>query len=286
MGLRYGRCRKPQGEGCRGCGARVTSIPGGVVHGHKHPRMADGENVNLVTDKFIYDAVRFANDLAEPVGINRNDVEALHGNAWPREREVAYVGCRCAQLAFPSQGVVNGESLSNSEDDIIKKSLGVWRPKNDYIAVSLDDRIERSFLWSRSKTVSFGIPLPSANSRREISTSRESSMRSKRLSSDSASTRYEAACPFCVMRTGRWVSRTRVMYMERLLRHSENGTTSSLGRQRRIVRSRTFGMAIPPSVSASCIVQNFGVTVNGGIERCRVEVRCAGGRVVVYFAAI
>lgn len=39
---------------------------------------------------------------------------------------------------------------------------------------------------------------------------------------------------FCVMRIGRCVSRTRVMYAERLLRHSENGMMSSLGRQQRI----------------------------------------------------
>ena len=47
---------------------------------------------------------------------------------------------------------------------------------------------------------------------------------------DRAVASCEAARPFCVMRTGRRVSCTRVMYVERLSRHSENGTTSSLGR--------------------------------------------------------
>ena len=99
--------------------------------------------------------------------------------------------------------------------------------------------------------------------------SRESSILSKSSSSDSASTRYEAARPFCVMRTGRCVSRTRVMYAERLLRHSENGTTSSLGRQRRIGRLRTLDMAISPSASTSHIVQNFGIVVNGQLGASR-----------------
>ena len=66
------------------------------------------------------------------------------------------------------------------------------------------------------------------------------------VSIDSQSTRYEAAWPFCVMRTGRCVSRTRPIYVERLLRHSENGTTSSDGRQRRMGVSRTFGISSSP----------------------------------------
>ena len=133
----------------------------------------------------------------------------------------------------------------------------------DHDAISFAVRIVSSFAWSRSNTSSFGIPLPSANSRRDISMSRESSMRSKRLSRDSASTRYEAARPFCVIRTGRCVSRTRLMYMERLLRHSENGTTSSEGRQRWIGRSFVLGMMDSPLVSTPKIVQNFGMSING-----------------------
>ena len=59
-----------------------------------------------------------------------------------------------------------------------------------------------------------------------------------------------AARPFCVMRMGRCVSRTRVMYAERLLRHSENGTTSSFGRQWRIGVLRTGGIS-PSEVTMS-----------------------------------
>ena len=119
--------------------------------------------------------------------------------------------------------------------------------------------IARSFLWRRSNTSSWGMPLPSANSRREISMSRVSSIWSKRLSRSSASTRYEAARPFCVMRMGRRVSRTRVMYVERLLRHSEKGTMSSEGRQRLIGKSSVRGIVSFPFAFAYCIVQNFAL---------------------------
>ncbi len=47
-----------------------------------------------------------------------------------------------------------------------------------------------------------------------------------------------AARPFCVMRMGRCVSRTRVMYAERLLRHSENGTMSALERVEKTIQEK------------------------------------------------
>ena len=124
-------------------------------------------------------------------------------------------------------------------ENVSKETLGVWRPfrLHDTDLFSFAHTLISSSI-SRN-TSSLGIPLPSANSRRDISISRESSIWSKSASIDSQSTRYEAACPFCVMRTGRCVSRTRPIYVERLLRHSENGTTSSEGRQRRMGISRT-----------------------------------------------
>ena len=91
-----------------------------------------------------------------------------------------------------------------------------------------------------------------------------SSMESIRSSKSVALTMYEAERPFCVMRIGRCVSWTRPMYAERLLRHSENGTTSSDGRQRRMGISRTAGIFLSPLVAY--IVQNFGLTVNGGFR--------------------
>ena len=87
--------------------------------------------------------------------------------------------------------------------------------------------------------------------------SRVSSIWSKRLSRSSASTRYDAARPFWVIRMGRRVSRTRVMYVERLLRHSEKGTMSSEGRQRLSGKSSVRGIVSSPFVFMFCIVQNF-----------------------------
>jgi len=110
-------------------------------------------------------------------------------------------------------------------------------------------------MWRRSIssisriTCACGMPLPSANSRREISTSLESSRDSIKLSKSVALTRYEAARPFWVTRMGRCVSCTRPMYAERLLRHSEKGTTSSDGRQRRTGISRVTDIFF----EASCI---------------------------------
>ena len=94
--------------------------------------------------------------------------------------------------------------------------------------------------------------------------SRVSSIWSKRLSRSSASTRYEAARPFCVMRMGRRVSRTRVMYVERLLRHSEKGTMSSEGRQRLIGKSSVRGIISSPFVFVHSLVQNFALNGKRG----------------------
>ncbi len=69
---------------------------------------------------------------------------------------------------------------------------------------------------------------------------------------------------FAIMRTGRCISRTRPMYVERLLRPSENGTTSSEGRQRRTGISRTLGISLSPCfVEDAGAVQYFGVRCNG-----------------------
>ena len=242
-----------------------TSIPSRIIHGYEHSRMADREDVNLVTDRFVHVAVRFDDDLPEAVGIGRSGVETLGGNNRPRERKVGKpVGIVQDALA-PSVGILDAESVFDLRKDIKKQVVRMRRPNDVYTATLLRFAARRFKNSSDSRfTCSCGIPLPSANSRREISTSRESSIWSKRLSIDSASTRYEAARPFCVMSTGRCVSRTRVMYAERLLRHSENGTTSSLGRQRLIGKSFVFNMAISLSVSTPGIVQNSGATVNGG----------------------
>ena len=145
-------------------------------------------------------------------------------------REVGKLTCRFGDFRIPLCRVKSRTRKANCGENSHKKAFGVRRPP--YLHFDPSAHIHPCTISSISrKTSSCGMPLPSANSRREMPMSRESSSRSSKASSDSASTRYEAARPFCVMRIGRCVSRTRAMYAERLLRHSENGTTSSDGRQ-------------------------------------------------------
>ena len=82
--------------------------------------MADGENVNLVTDRFVHDAVRLADDLPQAVGISGNGVETFGGNNWPRERKVGKpVGIVQDALA-PSVGILDAESIFDLRKDIKK----------------------------------------------------------------------------------------------------------------------------------------------------------------------
>ena len=52
---------------------------GRVAHRHEHTRVADGTNMNLVFDGFVHDAVRFGDDLAEPVCIGWKGFENGRG---------------------------------------------------------------------------------------------------------------------------------------------------------------------------------------------------------------
>lgn len=240
------------------------SVPARVAFGDQHAAVPDREDVYLAADRFVDDSIGFADHLTKPIRIFGWRVKADKRDCRADVGEIGepvgsgqnflspFVDCFLQQIV--------GQFIEYAEE----KSGGMRRPLYNhkaYPACCLN-RLSRCARDSLA-TCSCGIPLPSANSRREISTSRASSMRSKRSSMYSASTRYDAARPFCVMRTGRCVSRTRAMYAERLLRHSENGTTSSDGRQRRRDRSRAFGMALSPWVSTPDIVQYFVRAVKG-----------------------
>ena len=192
-------------------------------------------------------------------------MKTFRWNGRPHVGEVAKRSRSLAQFTFPSQSVINRKRVCNVNDNVVKKRRCMRRPENFHACYPLTAFFASSFSWSRLKTSSLGIPPPSASSLREISISRESSIWSKSSSMDFASTRYDAALPFCVIRTGRCVSRTRPMYIERLLRHSENGTTSSEGRQRRSGISRTLCISFTLSLLENmlCIVQNFGIPVKG-----------------------
>ena len=214
--------------------------------------MADGEDVYHVADDFVHDAIGFDDQLVKSFGIRWHGVETLKRNIGARERKTSEFVGGFTQFDFPTKAVVGIEFYCDAENDVFEKHLGVRRPFYGIHTATPACFIAISFLCSRSNTTSFGMPLPSANSRREISTSRESSMLSISASKSVASTRSDVARQFCVMRIGRCVSRGRLMYDEKFWRHSEKGTTSSDGRQRLIGSSAVIGMGCNPFTGKYC----------------------------------
>ena len=246
-------------------------LPNSIVFGNEHSRMADGENVNFILNRFVYDTIGTAEDLLKAIVVFRRCSETFYRDCCANRREVDQLVGGVIYFEFPSSGILNGQLKSDSRKDVDEELLSVRRPLECHAIASSRFQLSRRLSMLRM-TSSWGMPLPSANSRREISMSRVSSIWSKRLSRSSASTRYEAARPFCVIRMGRRVSRTRAMYVERLLRHSEKGTMSSEGRQRLIGKSSVRGMVSSPFAFVHCIVQNFALNdkwVRGALKDTR-----------------
>ena len=233
-------------------------LPQSIAFGNEHSRMADGENVNFILNRFVYDTIGTAEDLPKAIVIFGRCSKTFYRDCCADRREVDQLVGGVVNLEFPSCGIFNRQLKSDSRKNVDKELFRVRRPLEYHAIASSRFQLSRRLSMLRM-TSSWGMPLPSVNSRREISMSRVSSIWSKRLSRSSASTRYEAARPFCVMRMGRRVSRTRVMYVERLLRHSEKGTMSSEGRQRLIGKSSVRGIVSFPFAFAYCIVQNFAL---------------------------
>ena len=234
-------------------------VPVGVGAGNEHPRMANGENVYFVTDDFVHDAVGAAEGLAEFVGVRWDCLETFERNASAGMGEVLKLHHAFVNVGMPSQSVIRVKFLCNSSENAREELPRVRRPLGCHAFSSRCCLRFRSISRISSMTCRCGMPLPSANSRREISMSRESSILSMRVSKSSASMRYDVARPFCVMRIGRCVSRGRLMYDEKFWRHSEKGTTSSDGRQRLMGRSISVGMVLSPLMES--IVQNFALLV-------------------------
>ena len=239
-------------------GSKNTLVPVGVGARYEHPRMADGEDVHLVADDFVHDAIGFDDQLVKPLGIRRYGVETLKRNIGAREGEMLKLRNVADDFVVPANGIFVRKLLLDRKKNVLKERLRVWGELRCHWA-ALDTACLRRVARTLRDTVSSGMPLPSANSRREISTSRESSMLSISASKSVASTRYDVARPFCVMRIGRCVSRGRLMYDEKFWRHSEKGTTSSDGRQRLMGRSRSVGMVLSPLMDG--IVQNLAPRV-------------------------
>ena len=234
------------------------SVPVGVGVCNEHPRMADGENVYFVADDFVHDAIGFDDQLVKSFGIRRRGVEALEWNIGAREREMLKLRNIADDFVVPAKGIFVRKLFLDRKEDVLEEPLRVRGELRCHLA-ALEAACSRRAARTLRDTISSGMPLPSANSRREISTSRESSILSINASKSVASTRYDVARPFCVMRIGRCVSRGRLMYAEKFWRHSEKGTTSSDGRQRLMGRSRRVGMVLSPLMAG--IVQNLAPRV-------------------------
>ena len=222
--------------------------------------MADGEDMYFVLDPFVHNSIGAAEGLAKTINVVRWCAETFSGDAGADIREVNQLICGIVNLQSPSCSIFNRQFKSDCSEDFNEELLCVRRP------VKRHDKASSRFQRARSSSIlcitsSCGMPLPSANSRREMLMSRASSIWSKTLSRNSASTRYEAARPFWVMRTGRRVSRTRAIYVERLLRHSEKGITSSDGRQRRSGIFSVLGIESSPFGFVLNIVQNFALNL-------------------------
>ena len=227
-----GRCARllvPERVGFAG------SVPVGVGARYEHPRMADGENVYLVVDDFVHDAIGTAEGLTEFVGVRRDRVEAFKRNAIAGEGMIFECQDGALNVVVPAQGVCNGLCVGNGVNNVIQEALGMRREIGFHACFRCRAR-SRSRIPSKTSFV--GMPLPSANSRREISTSRERLTRSRyawHCETTSSCCSYSAmfmttvvARPFCVMNRGRCVRFVRSRQSLNVRRYSVKGMTSSL----------------------------------------------------------
>ena len=175
-----------------------ASVPRGIALGDEHARVADGEDMYFVVYRFVHDAVGAAKRLAESVYVFRDCLETY---GWNGGAEVWEVGnwCDCTTHAvIPSDGICGRKLVVNLRQYFILQTSGMRRPENGHRAAFLLSSLnQRSSIARVSRSIcSCGIPLPSANSRREISMSRERS-RISFLVGKSMGTTSGAAKPRC-----------------------------------------------------------------------------------------
>ena len=228
-----------------GCVSGRLLVPDCVGLGDQLMAVENCKNANLVVDGLVDDAVGFDDQLTQTIDERRDFVEAFR-----RDIRAGFgkVGKRC-QVAVDFESPANGVIVRQLECDGAKDArelvLGVKRPV-DVHAISPRAFRSSSMSCIFCMTSSWGMNSPFSNCCREIETERESSIRSIKSSKSPALMMYEAARPFCVTRTGRCVWLTLAMMAEKLLRHSENGTVSSEGRQCLMGSSAVIGiMEIP-----------------------------------------
>lgn len=245
------------------CGSyeRLVSVPRGVAAVDKHAAVTNGKYVDFVIYPFVDRAVGAYKQLAKSREIFRNECECAYGHLCSEFGIVGETYCRFDDFPIPPLCILGIEIPGDVVKNRPEKFLCVRRPFYGHarpLLAAMRFILRCMFL----NTSSAGMPLPSANSRREAFMSLYRSIWSFRASMSSAFTRYIPARPFCVTRMERCSFWTRVMMDESLFRHSENGTMSSEGRQRRIGRSIVLAIILSPVTSG--IVQYFGGSCQGG----------------------
>ena len=102
------------------------SVPVGVGARDEHPRMADGENVYLVADDFVHDAIGVDDQLVKSFGIRWQGVEALERNIWTRERIMLKLRNVADDFVVPANGVLVRKLLLDRKKNVLKEQLRVW----------------------------------------------------------------------------------------------------------------------------------------------------------------
>ena len=234
-----------------GCASGRLLVPERVGLGDQLMAVENCKNANLVADGLVDDAVRLDDQLAQAIDERRDLIEAFRRDVRAGVGEVGE-GCQVVvDLESPANGVVVRQLECDGAKDARELVLGVKRPV-DVHAISPRAFRSSSISCMFRMTSSWGMNSPFSNCCREIETERESSIRSIKSSKSPALMMYEAARPFCVTRTGRCVWLTLAMIAEKLLRHSENGTVSSEGRQRLMGSSAVIGMVEIPFNGRYC----------------------------------
>ena len=216
-------------------------VPHGVVVRQQGGATDEREDATLLAHDLVHDAIGADDQLTEAVQVAWRGEKACERNPGThgghRLKEVDLLG----DLGMPPDAVLVGERRDDGSDLLRQLSTGMVRPVNGHASV-----LSSSCFLSRAIRSWCEMNSPRSNWSREISTDRESSSRSRRASlsaqrssKSDMSNRMEAACPFCVMTSGRCVRRVRCMQSARVWRHSVYDTTSLSRRGRCKVISLT-----------------------------------------------
>ena len=76
-----------------------------VAFRDKHPRVADGEDLDFVLCRLVHDAIRSAENLAETICIGRNGLKTFVGNRSSNVRKPGEWSNCIAHSVIPSDGV-------------------------------------------------------------------------------------------------------------------------------------------------------------------------------------